>query len=374
MKKINFLFGKILLILFISLVSSFAFAQIKTKIPDATSKISLQPDLIGLCDGATVVVPIYLTANNVKGMSFVIDYDHNVLTPAPDTIPFVYPGFEVTALNYHYPGMPNTTVVQIIKSGWVGTDFDNTKVVELGFIYHKIPSADGPIHLRRSADDAWPFCEVVDPLGNDIVINIFEDNSISGNYLPTAVLSGTVITCAGEPVDLNVALTGAAPWVVTYTDGTTPHTVTIPSSPNTISVSPTVNSIYTITNVTDANLCSNVGTGTGTVTVNPLLPVSVSIVADVNPVCESTLVTFTATPTNGGTLPVYQWKVNGIDVGTGGDTYAFVPFNNDVVTVVLTSNAVCPTGNPATSAPITMTVNPFLPVSVSIAPDANPVC
>ena len=109
-------------------------------------------------------------------------------------------------------------------------------------------------------------------------------------------------------------------------------------------------------------------------TVNPLLPVSVTIAADANPVCAGTTVTFTATPTNGGAAPVYQWKVNGVNAGANSATYAYVPVNGDIVTVDLTSNAVCATGSPATSAPVTMTVNPSLPVSVTIAADANPVC
>ena len=87
-----------------------------------------------------------------------------------------------------------------------------------------------------------------------------------------------------------------------------------------------------------------------TMTVNPILPVSVSIAADANPVCAGTSVTFTATPVNGGTSPGYQWKVNGGNVGTDSPTYTSSTLNNgDVVTVVLTSSENCTSGNPATS-------------------------
>ena len=109
-------------------------------------------------------------------------------------------------------------------------------------------------------------------------------------------------------------------------------------------------------------------------TVNPVLPVSVTIAADANPVCSGTTVNFTATPTNGGAAPVYQWKVNGVNAGIDAATYSYVPLTGDIVTVDLTSNATCPSGSPATSVPVTMTVNPLLPVSVTIAADANPVC
>jgi len=109
-------------------------------------------------------------------------------------------------------------------------------------------------------------------------------------------------------------------------------------------------------------------------TVNPHLPVSVSIAASENPVCNGTIVTVTATPTNGGSTPGYQWKVNGTNVGTNNATYSYTPSNNDVITCILTSNATCATGNPATSNTITMTVNDNLPVSVSIEASENPIC
>ncbi|MCX6287753.1 MAG: hypothetical protein NTY96_11620 [Bacteroidetes bacterium] len=111
-----------------------------------------------------------------------------------------------------------------------------------------------------------------------------------------------------------------------------------------------------------------------TMTVNPVLPVSVSIGVSANPICQGTAVTFTATPTNGGSSPAYQWKVNGTNSGANNATYSYIPANGDVVSCVLTSNVICPSGNPAASNPITMTVSPNLPVSVTISASSNPVC
>ncbi|MCX6249858.1 MAG: M6 family metalloprotease domain-containing protein [Bacteroidetes bacterium] len=129
-------------------------------------------------------------------------------------------------------------------------------------------------------------------------------------------------------------------------------------------------------------LTSNIACATGnpaisntiTMTVNPLMPVSVAISASVNPVCAGTSVTFTATPANGGSTPSYQWKVNGINTGTNSSSMTYTPANNDQVICMLTSNITCPTGNPATSNTITMTVNPLMPVSVAISASVNPVC
>lgn len=102
-------------------------------------------------------------------------------------------------------------------------------------------------------------------------------------------------------------------------------------------------------------------------------PVSLSINASGTNVCAGTTVSFTATPSNGGTSPAYQWKVNGNNAGTNSAVYSYIPQNNDVVSCTLTSNAFCITGNPATSNSLTITVNPALPVSVTVSASANPV-
>jgi hypothetical protein len=106
--------------------------------------------------------------------------------------------------------------------------------------------------------------------------------------------------------------------------------------------------------------------------VNSPLAVSVSVSPSANPVCTGTSVTFTPAPVNGGT-PSYQWYRNGTPVGASVN-YTFVPVSGDQVYVVMTSSLTCKSGSPATSNTVTMAVNPKVPVSVSIAPSANPSC
>ncbi len=109
------------------------------------------------------------------------------------------------------------------------------------------------------------------------------------------------------------------------------------------------------------------------VLVNAILPASVTIIASANPVCEGTLVTYTANAANGGTAPSYQWQLNGINAGTNSTAFSAFPSNGDNVRCILTSNLACVSHNPDTSNTIAMTVNPSLPVSVSISADQNPV-
>jgi hypothetical protein len=112
-----------------------------------------------------------------------------------------------------------------------------------------------------------------------------------------------------------------------------------------------------------------------TVTVNPGDSAKVSVTASANNICSGTLVTFTAVPTNPGTSPVYQWKVNGVGTGSNSPVFAYAPANGDQVQCVLTSSmTVCISNNPASSNIVFMTVNPLLPVSVAVSASANIVC
>ena len=111
------------------------------------------------------------------------------------------------------------------------------------------------------------------------------------------------------------------------------------------------------------------------VTVNPGDSAKVSITASGNNICSGTPITFTAVPTNSGTTPVYQWKVNGANAGGNSSVFTYTPVNGDQVQCILISSiTVCISNNPASSNVISMIVNPLLPVSVSVSASANNVC
>lgn len=100
---------------------------------------------------------------------------------------------------------------------------------------------------------------------------------------------------------------------------------------------------------------------------------SVTALVSVSPnitgaVCTGQSITFTATPTNGGTTPVYQWKINGLNVGGNSPTLTTVLNSGDVVTVTMTSSATCANNSPVTSSPLTMTVSSSITPSVSLWP------
>ncbi len=106
-----------------------------------------------------------------------------------------------------------------------------------------------------------------------------------------------------------------------------------------------------------------------TMTVNPLITptVSVSSVPAAGNICLGQPVTFTATVTNGGPGPQYQWYKNGNPVGTNSASYVDnLLNNNDNITCQLTSNAPCLLANPVLSPSYIVTVTTPVTPSVSI--------
>lgn len=132
-----------------------------------------------------------------------------------------------------------------------------------------------------------------------------------------------------------------------------------------------------LTTLTDATANGNNGTLTnfaltGTTSnwvsssVSTSVTPSVSIAANpVGTITSGTSVTFTATPTNGGAAPSYQWEKNGNNVGTNNATYTDAALvNNDVIACVMTSSVTCANTATANSNNITMTVNAVLPIEL----------
>jgi uncharacterized protein (TIGR02145 family) len=203
--------------------------------------------------------------------------------------------------------------------------------------------------------------------------NVIEINVVPPLLVDVSITASANIVCAGAQVTFTATPTngGANPffqWKINgiNTGGNNPVLLCTPLNGDCITCVLTSNLSCTTGNPATSNVIC--------MSVNPNLSVGISITASANPVCEGTLVTYTATPMNGGTTPVYQWKVNGIIVGANNPVYSYIALNGDVITCILTSNALCASGNPATSNALTMIVNSNMPVSISISPSGNTVC
>ncbi len=209
--------------------------------------------------------------------------------------------------------------------------------------------------------------------GVNITINAVVTPSVSIAASPsTTICTGGSVTFTATPT--NGGSTPAYQWQVNGTNVGGATNVTFTSS--------SLNNGDVVTVIMTSNApCPSPATATSnsiTITVVSSLTPSVNIAASPSTtICSGTAVTFTATPTNGGTTPTYQWQVNGTNVGGAtSSTFTTSTLNNgDAVTVIMTSNDPCASPTTATSSTINITIVSSLTPSVSItAVPAPPIC
>ena len=154
--------------------------------------------------------------------------------------------------------------------------------------------------------------ETVTPNGNPVYVTITDDcnnqviDTVNINQIPPpdATISGSGTVCAegGSNVDLTITFSGTAPWTFTYTDGSTPVTITTSVNPYILTV--TDAGTYTLVDV-ESGGCP------GTVSGSSDISTTTVTVSDttVDPLCNadnSGSITVTGA---GGTAPYsYNWS------------------------------------------------------------------
>jgi hypothetical protein len=121
--------------------------------------------------------------------------------------------------------------------------------------------------------------------------------------------------------------------------------------------------------------CASDMVGTTTVVVSPIVAPSVNVVTATDSVCAGLPISYTTTVVNGGTTPVYTWKVNGVTMpGATTGTFTYTPANGDVVSNTMISSNGCATPAFASNSR-TMTVNAnMMPVANFTAIPGPAVC
>lgn len=319
------------------------------------------------CPGSPVDVPVTVSGfENIGNITLTLHYNSTMLTYSGTTNTSGYPGL---VFGGSTPG-----IVTITGAASPGITYpDNTVLFTLHFNF-----TSGPANLTWY--DNGPSCQYFD--GN---LNILNDDPSSVYYLggtvnPLGEVGSPVFEegpvsarCQGAEL-VEYKATAANSTGITYTLDAL--SIAAGNSINPTSGIVSYTAAWTGTSVITAHAegCNGPKLSEHTVTINQVLPVSLTIAASSNTVCAGTSVMFTASPVNGGISPAYQWIVNGNNAGNNNETFTYTPVSGDQVSCVLTSNATCPQGNPATSNTVTMTVDPSVPAGVSIAASSNPVC
>jgi parallel beta-helix repeat protein len=198
---------------------------------------------------------------------------------------------------------------------------------------------------------------------------------IQPSIAPSSITGNTTLCAGGSGGTLSIVggtLGTGANW--NWYEGTCSGTPI--GSGTSISINPSVTTTYYVRAEGTASPCnSNSACVSQLVNVSNLVAPTISIAASQNPICIGAAIIFTATVTNAGASPTYQWQVNGIAVGNNSANYLNNNFNDgDVVTCVLTSSAACV--NPATvnSNAIAVNVVTSLTPQITISSTANTIC
>jgi hypothetical protein len=135
-------------------------------------------------------------------------------------------------------------------------------------------------------------------------------------------------------------------------------------------------SVYVILyNTTDCIIDDNITSNVIHITTSQMVTPSVTISTSSTTICPGQLVTFTATPTNGGNNPNYEWTLNGSAVGSNNNTYQSSSLQNgDKIKVIMTASSLCYSSSAISSNEITISVNTSATTSVTINASTTNFC
>ncbi len=191
-------------------------------------------------------------------------------------------------------------------------------------------------------------------IGSDNGQNITINGTINPTVSITANPGNTI--CTGDNVTFTATPTGLGAVVPTY--AWTVNGNPVGGNSATFSSSSINNGDVVQVSMSFTGPCNNgtVNSNQIVMTVSSGTPASVDISVSPNDtVCAGNTLIFTATPTNGGANPTYQWTVNGNTVGGNSATFTTNSLNNgDTVRVTMTSSSACVQG------PATVTSNPII--------------
>ncbi|MDH5598183.1 MAG: gliding motility-associated C-terminal domain-containing protein, partial [Cyclobacteriaceae bacterium] len=122
---------------------------------------------------------------------------------------------------------------------------------------HKVETNQSTYTIQTGKAGTYTIVDLSDAHCNGSVSGAGEAR-IAHYEVPSAVVSGGGTICSSETGELNVNLSGVAPWTFTYSDGKESHTVTT-SDANYI-LKTNVGGVYEVTSVSDAH-CNGQGSG-----------------------------------------------------------------------------------------------------------------
>lgn len=208
---------------------------------------------------------------------------------------------------------------------------------------------------------------------NTVMSSELSINVLQSAVAPTSVSSDKNNYCANEGGNITLtAIEGAGDIVKWYADGCgttllgsdTSFTLPAPASNKTF---------YARWETASCGLssCKSI-----TINVLPEVIPTISITANTSEICFGEPVVFTAQSTNAGTMPVYSWKVNGIEMqSSASSTFTSNSLNNgDEIRCDVLSSASCAPLSPVQSNNITIAVGQASLPTIAVSTSQTTVC
>jgi gliding motility-associated-like protein len=102
---------------------------------------------------------------------------------------------------------------------------------------------------------------------------------------------------------------------------------------------------------------------------------TINITTNTNTICAGDLLSFSASSTNEGLSPTYQWQINGNNTGPNSAVFSTnILTNGDVISCILKSSATCAVPSPVLSNVIAINVIPKVTPIISISASATSIC
>jgi hypothetical protein len=265
-----------------------------------------------------------------------------VLTQSTNTI-------DIRVNDYQY-GFLGSYSGQIGLRGLNNTDYRNIKADCSGGNTWLSPGTSGP-NTAVASQSAGSGCYAGSISGRCVQYRFSPSCSATQTVVSA---SGSTNLCPSGSVNLTASVGTSYQW---YLNGAA---IPGPTGTNqTITGVNTAGNYVAATTVAGCSIPSYITAVTTNVNVNP----TVSITSNPSPICNATTATFTATPIDAGCAAVYQWKLNGAQVGTNSTTYTNTSLvDGDQVQVIMQTNAYCSASNTANSN--TIIKQPCFPVWV----------
>ncbi len=225
--------------------------------------------------------------------------------------------------------------------------FVNGSVVGSSSSYSYIPVNGDVVKCKFITSITCPSSDTVNSSPITMVVNPIITPSISISASSTSVCVGTIIHMSST-----ISGGGTAPIYRWYVNGILVGTL------NSYSYVPTNGDVIKC-RLTSNAICRTIDTIMSfiiTISVIPLTIPSISISTPSTELCAGDNIDLTSVISGGGSSPLYQWIVNGVDVSSTYD-FTYTPSDGDIIECMMVTNAICPSIDSVLSTPLSITVH-----------------